>query len=279
MNEEESLLSEVDSILEEAGEQEAERYKMYVRSVALRVEQTIHDEYGSQESYQLWTLGMEHKGTPESIAEFKKDKMFNDPNAVNVTVDDHDGEINSCLEMAIAFAFDKDKDMPDDLNGLLDNKKAMLLAHGKVKNLVGFVARTGAWASAKASKSSKRPSKESDRQSITLTVYYTSNMMVVVPRDDESGNVMEDAIQIVDVFAPSKDTKDRYNMTNAEVSEACANFIDENHGRTLASLYQAYAYPKSLMYDDQELYQATINDALSTNADGENNNQGESHDN
>jgi hypothetical protein len=273
MNEEESLLSDVDNILKEAQEKEQESYVEYVRSVALNVEQTIHDEFGSLESYQLWTLNMAHKGTPESVADFKKERMSEDPSAVNVTVVPDDDFINSCLEMELAFQ--GQDGMPSDLNGLLDDKKAMSLIHAKRTNLVGFVARTGAWASKNASKSNKKPSKESDRLSITLTVYFASGMMVVIPREDETGKVMGDGVHVVHVFSPGANTKDDHQHSNVQVAESCAEYLEDKHGLTLAALYRAYAYPKAMMYDDPEMYKAITNDALSAVADEETQNNKE----
>jgi len=258
MTEEEALFTEVDNILKDANEQELDRYRKYVKSVALNVEQTIYNEFGSEEAYQLWTLSMEHKGTPESIAEFKVRALEEQPNAVNLTVQDDDDEINACLGMEIAYV--AQPGMPPDINGLLSNRQAMMLIHAKRKNLVGFVARTGAWAS--QDKDSK-PSEADDRQSVTITMYYTSGLMVVVPRNDDTKEVLEESIQIHDVFSPCADAPSKYDgHSNAEVAEMCSRYLGETHGKSLSLLYQAYAYPKSLMYDDLEMYQAVTADAL-----------------
>lgn len=261
MTEEEALFTEVDNILKDANEQEAERYKHYVKTVALQVENTIYEEYGAEETYQLWSLNMAHKGTPESIEEFKTKALEEQPEAVNLTIKDDDDAINSCLEMEIAYA--AMPGMPSDINGLLADKKAMILVHAKRSNLVGFVARTGGWASAKARSQDIRPIDADDRMSVTMTVYFASGMMVVIPRDDKTKQVIEDNVHVVDVFSPTDDTFSRYEgHTNAQIAEACAEYLGNTYGRVLSALYMAYAYPKALMYDDLEMYQAMTKDAL-----------------
>lgn len=268
MTEEEALFTEVDNILKDANEQETERYKHYVKSVALTVEQTLHNEYGAEETYKLFTLNMEHKGTPESIKEFKSKATEDQPNVVSLEVKDDEDDINACLGMEVAFV--AQEGMPPDINGLLREKQAMLLCHAKRENLVGFVARTGGWASRSAKDNDIKPSEADDRMSITMTVYFVGNLMVVIPRDDETGAVMEDGIQTIDVFNPSADVKAKYEEhTNAEIAEMCSGWLDQTHGRTTAALYRAYAYPKALMYDDLEMYQAVIKDALLAEANGE----------
>lgn len=261
MTEEEALFTEVDNILKDANDQEVERYKQYVKTVATTVEQTLHDEYGVEETYKLFTLNMAHKGTPESIQEFKSKATEKEPNVVSLTVQDDQDTINACLEMEVAFV--AQEGMPPDINGLLGEKQAMLLCHAKRENLVGFVVRTGGWASRSAKDNDIRPSEADDRMSITMTIYYVANLMIVIPRDDETGALMEDGIQTIDVFNPSADVKDKYEgLSNGEVAEMCAKWLDNAHGRTAAAIYRAFAFPKALMFDDLEMYKAITKDAL-----------------
>jgi hypothetical protein len=261
MTQEEELFAEVDNILKDAEQQEAKRYVDYVKSVALQVEQTLHQEYGATEDYQLWTLSLEHKGTPESLLEFKEKAIREQPIAQSLTVEREDDEINACLGMEAAFV--AQPGMPPDINGLLENRQAMFLVHAKRENLVGFVARTGAWGSNSCVETGKKPSESDDRRSMTMTIYYASGQIVVIPRVDETGELMEEAIQTHSVFIPCADVAEKYDgKSNAEVAELCADWLADNHGRTAALIYQAYALPKALSFDDNEMYQALIKDAL-----------------
>jgi hypothetical protein len=267
MTEEEAVLQEASSIVEDAQTKEEERYRNYVRSVALTVEETLHKENGQAEGYQLYTLRMAHKGTPESVKEFRKEVQGKEDNVVNVTVEDEEDGINSCIEMECAFAYNDQ--MPANLNELLNNKTLILAIHAMKDNLIGMVARTGAWASNGDKGANIAPSEDPDRKSMTITLYLAGSHIVIVPRDDQSGEVIMEAVKIEPVFYPSENAKEQTGHSNTYVTDACAEYLADSMGASAALFYRAYALPQALKFDDNEMYQAVMKDAASAIAKAE----------
>jgi hypothetical protein len=267
MTEEEAVLQEASSIVEDAQAKEEERYTNYVRQIALSVEETLHKENGQAEGYQLYTLRMAHKGTPESVKEFRKEVQSTEDNVVNVTVEDEEDGINSCIEMECAYA--SNDQMPDNLNALLNNKTLILAIHAMKDNLIGMVARTGAWASNGDKGANIAPSEDPDRKSMTITLYLAGSHIVIVPRDDQSGEVIMEAVKIEPVFYPSENAKEQTGHSNTYVTDACAEYLADSMGASAALFYRAYALPQALKFDDNEMYQAVMKDAASAIAKAE----------
>lgn len=256
MTEEEALLSEVKDIIDSASKKDNEGYIEYIAEVAKSVEQTLYDEYGKLDNYELWCLRMAHKGTTDSVEEFRKIQDPENTKSIDVKHEDHD--INSCIEMSAGYMAEQLK--LADLNALLDEHRLMLMLQFRDdKELVGLVARTGAWL---GSDPDTKPSQDKNKKSITATIYMAGGAMVFMSRDDETGNFMEEAVMSIPVFVPTE-KGDEENMMS------CVNFLDDKFGRTAAKLYSAWAFPRMLRITDPEMAEALHEDALSAIVDKE----------
>jgi len=244
---EDELMSEVKDIIDTASEQDDNQYDEYCVTVAKQIEQTIFDEYGSLENYELWCLRMKHRCLPEQVGKIQDEN----PDTQHLVIPSPDAEINSCIELALGYHAAQTKH--DNLNGLLeDHKRMLLLAVRQPEELVGLVARTGAWVS---NQTEARPSEADDKQSITLTLYMCAGRLVIIPRNDETKQVVEEAVRVVRYFRPEGEDDQQ------EMNE-CAKYLDDNHGRLAANLYTAWAYPRMFMLIDRELFTAMGKDAL-----------------
>jgi len=247
MTEEEALLSEVKDIIDTASEQDDKKYDEYCVKVAREVEQTIWNEYGSLESYELWCLRLRLKSTPEEIANLQEETK----DTQSLVIPPEDMEINSCIELALGYHAGQTRH--PDLNGLLeDHKRMLILAVRQPEELVGLVARTGAWIS---NQTETRPSEAQDKESITLTLYMCAGRLVVIPRNDKTQQVIEDGVQVIRYFRPEGEDDQK------EMNECC-EYLSDNHGRLAANLYAAWAYPRMFMLIDRELFTAMGKDAL-----------------
>lgn len=256
MTEEEALLSEVKDIIDSASQKDNKDYMSYIGEVAQTIEKTLHNEYGKTDTYELWCLRMAHKGTSESIEQFRKEKDPDNTKSIDVTPQDSD--INSCIEMSTGFMAEQVR--LENLNALLEDHRLMLtLQFRDTTELVGFVARTGAWM---GTSPDIKPSEDKDRQSITVTMYMCGGAMVLMSRNDDSGEFIKDSLMTVPVFVPNE-------PGDEEQMVQCANILQERLGRTASGLYSAWALPRMLRIMDPEMAEALNTDALSASADGE----------
>lgn len=254
MTDEEALMSSVKDIIDSAGKADDQQYDEYCQKVAKEVESTLWDQYGSIEAYELWCLHMRLMGQPEQLAKLQEDNK----DIQSLVVKPDEMEINSCIELAMGYTA-ADVKLPN-LNDLL-NSPAHMIALTKKSDLelVGFVARTGAWIS---SKPGERPSEADDKKSVTVTMYMCAGRLVVMTRDDETGNLIDEATQVIRYFKPdSKEDRDE--------TVECAEWLMDKYGKLAHNLYSAWAFPRLFNMMDPELLEAMSKDASSSADDEE----------
>lgn len=250
MNEQDALMSEVKQILDSASSKDRDDYREYIVSVAKAIEQTLHDEYGKTEAYELWCLNLAHRGTGESVEEYRKSREHEEIRSLDIKPDD--AEINSCIEMSPGYMAQHVN--LQDLNALLDAQPLMMMLHFRNETeLVGLVARTGAWLS--GDPKCERPSLDDNKQSITATIYMAAGHMVFMSRNDDTGVLMEESIMAVPIFVPESEG-------DAETMVECAKHLDGSVGRTAAKLYAAWAFPRMMRITDMDMAEALNQDAL-----------------
>ena len=249
MTEEEQVLAETASIINQADEKQRNDYIEYVKQAALSLEQQLWQEYGVQESYALWRLGLIHIGDKESLDKVKADLRSKEQNVEEITVGNHpEMEPNSVVRMEIAF-YGKEG-MPDNIKDLLRSAKYSVQLH-KTDDFHGLIARTGAWQSSDTS--GVKPSEAADRESITLTVVAMAGLMTVMSRSDKTGERYDDRVMLVPYFVPS--SKD-----DAATAKACYYSLEEKYGEMAAAMYAAMTFPQMIKMADPEMFAASLKD-------------------
>lgn len=249
MTEEEAVLAEAASIINQASDKDRNAYIEYVKTAALHLEQQVWQEFGVQDGYALWRLGLVHHGDPESLAKVKETLTAEDKQVEEISVGNHpEMAANSVVRMDLAY-YSKEG-MPENIKELLKSAKYSVKLH-QADDFHGLVARTGAWQSSDTS--GVRPSEAADKESITLTVVAMAGLMTVISRSDKTGERYDDRVMLVHYFVPT-------DKEQAPMVKACFEHLAEEYGEMAAAMYAAIAFPQMIKMADPEMFAASSKD-------------------
>lgn len=251
-----NIIESAESILNDAIQQEKETLKAEALRLFCQLEKSLWDNDPLTEVYDLWAVRLAHKGTPESLHDYRHLNQQFDDKAVIINSPDTPEPCNSAL--AVRHAYSASESMPENIVGLLHNLPAILMIHEDLDDgpLVGLLLRTGGHATQRLD---IRPSQDDDALDVVITTMILRGfIMSRVRRED--GTELDDTPPQVTEVAEFRSLDDKEAIVNCleEVAEC---------GRVYEALYSAFIMPIMMKHVDPAMYAAVLKDVSSSTDD------------
>jgi len=249
MTDEEDVLRQTEKILNE-GLRSLEAGSKGDKQQALRVgEQNAweSDPLNGDDVYDVWVYDVEFQGTPETLAKWNETSPIHD---VPTAFTSSHLAANSCLSVSRSIV--AGAHTPDDIKELLTEPAFFfgLAATPVYNDPRGLMVRTQAFAT---KLDDVRPSQADDRISVVVSCCLLYDTMVIITRNEETGEYMGDPT-FIDVIA--------YDGDNHKEVGKCANWLGAKYGEVCRGVYNAINIPLVMKTLDPEMWEATKQDLL-----------------
>lgn len=261
--EEKAIVDSAESIVNEARTKELENINSYMKDMCVQIDKSLWaSDNMSDRVYDVCSLREQHRGTPESLDEYKKFRSITDPDTESIWIAHEDNKPNTCL--ALFENFRSGETMPPNVIELLQNFAALIHLHEDENGeLVGLIVRT----KGTGTPVDEDGNNQGDKHDVIITSIMLGNFYYNSIRN-ENGELLEDQPDMMNIARYSgSDSKDEV--------VACAEHIGEQHGAMAFAHYTALYMPKLMKDFDPELYESMKQDALSSPDDKETPNQKE----